>query len=162
MTNPKLPRVVIDLNERFKGNDPEDPNDFWFVAENRGPETTRWADRFTEYAPVSEMEEREKVLRDEIDKLETALTLQGIDYGKEFEEAQSRYICAVKGRQDFRAAFKESQSRLAQAVEALEKIADPRKRHSEPDKYTELGCVMNIANEVLAQIKAPEAQRRNE
>lgn len=34
--------------------------------------------------------------------------------------------------------------------EALEKIADPRKRHhSEPDKYTELGCVMQIAQDAL-------------
>lgn len=33
---------------------------------------------------------------------------------------------------------------------ALEKIADPRKRtHQEMDKYTELGCVMNIASEAL-------------
>lgn len=32
---------------------------------------------------------------------------------------------------------------------ACEKIADPRKRHSEPDKYTELGCVMNIADQAL-------------
>lgn len=32
-------------------------------------------------------------------------------------------------------------------VEALEKIADPRKRdHREPDAATELGCVMHIAN----------------
>lgn len=34
--------------------------------------------------------------------------------------------------------------------DALEKIADPRKRdHKEPDAYTELGCVMNIAAEAL-------------
>lgn len=33
---------------------------------------------------------------------------------------------------------------------ALKKIADPRLRdHTEPDAYTELGCVMNIANEAL-------------
>lgn len=38
--------------------------------------------------------------------------------------------------------------------EALEKIADPRKRdHSEPDAYTQLGCVMNIANEALSDPK---------
>ena len=37
-------------------------------------------------------------------------------------------------------------------VAALEKIADPRKRdHSEPDAYTQLGCVMNIANEALKE-----------
>ncbi len=33
---------------------------------------------------------------------------------------------------------------------ALEKIADPRKRdHSEPDTYTTLGCVMQIAQDAL-------------
>ena len=37
-----------------------------------------------------------------------------------------------------------------QAVEVLEKIADPRKRdHREPDPYTQLGCVMNMAQEWL-------------
>ncbi len=35
--------------------------------------------------------------------------------------------------------------------QALGKIADPRLRdHREPDAYTELGCVMNIASEALA------------
>lgn len=34
--------------------------------------------------------------------------------------------------------------------QALEKIADPRKRdHAESDAYTQLGCVMNIASEAL-------------
>ena len=34
---------------------------------------------------------------------------------------------------------------------ALEKISDPRKRdHTEPDAYTQLGCVMHIAQEALA------------
>jgi hypothetical protein len=34
--------------------------------------------------------------------------------------------------------------------EALEKIEDPRKRtHKEPDYYTEVGCMMNIAGEAL-------------
>ena len=37
------------------------------------------------------------------------------------------------------------------AKAALEKIADPRKRdHQEPDKYTEVGCLMNMASEALA------------
>lgn len=35
--------------------------------------------------------------------------------------------------------------------EALAQIADPRLRpHREPNAYTELGCVMNIANEALS------------
>jgi hypothetical protein len=38
-------------------------------------------------------------------------------------------------------------------VEALKKIADPRLRdHTEPDAYTELGCVMNMAEEALEKI----------
>ena len=41
-------------------------------------------------------------------------------------------------------------SRAQVLVDALEKIEDPRKRdHKEPDAYTELGCVMNIATEAL-------------
>lgn len=55
--------------------------------------------------------------------------------------------------------IREQQQALDQALaanaelrEALERIADPRKRgHREPDAYTELGCVMNIASEALAQ-----------
>ncbi|CAM6004917.1 unnamed protein product [Sphagnum balticum] len=44
---------------------------------------------------------------------------------------------------------------LKTASEALEKIADPRKRgHSEPDAYTSLGCVMNIADEALATLSS--------
>lgn len=43
---------------------------------------------------------------------------------------------------------------LIAVVEALEKIADPRKRdHKEPDTYTELGCVMNIANDALERLE---------
>lgn len=39
------------------------------------------------------------------------------------------------------------------AQEALDKIADPRKRdHKEPDKYTECGCMMNIAEKALNSI----------
>lgn len=39
---------------------------------------------------------------------------------------------------------------VARLRSVLEKIADPRKRdHQEPDKYTELACVMHMANEAL-------------
>lgn len=42
--------------------------------------------------------------------------------------------------------------KINKLVAALEKIADPRKRdHTEPDAYTELGCVMNIADEALKE-----------
>jgi hypothetical protein len=41
--------------------------------------------------------------------------------------------------------------------DALEKIADPRKRdHQEPDAYTQLGCIMNIANEALEKANKSE------
>ena len=44
-----------------------------------------------------------------------------------------------------------AQERVRVLEEALEKIADPRKRdHKEPDAYTELGCVMSIAEAALA------------
>lgn len=46
----------------------------------------------------------------------------------------------------------ELEKQLKVAREALDKIRDPRKRHSEPDKYTELGCVMNIADEALKKL----------
>lgn len=42
---------------------------------------------------------------------------------------------------------------LLLAIEALEKIADPRKRHKEPDKYTEVGCIMNISDQALQRIE---------
>lgn len=35
---------------------------------------------------------------------------------------------------------------------ALDQIRDPRKRHKEPDSYTELACVMNIADEALKKL----------
>ena len=44
-----------------------------------------------------------------------------------------------------------TQAALDVMRDGLDKIADPRKRdHSEPDAYTTLGCVMNIADEALA------------
>jgi hypothetical protein len=50
----------------------------------------------------------------------------------------------------------ENFERASIAVEALDQIRDPRKRHAEPDKYTELGCVMNIADKAYEQITAPK------
>jgi hypothetical protein len=55
-------------------------------------------------------------------------------------------ISAIKG-------VKILEAEHALMKEALEKIADPRKRHKEPDKYTELGCVMNIADVALQGVK---------
>lgn len=39
-------------------------------------------------------------------------------------------------------------------ADTLDKISDPRKRdHQEPDDYTKLGCVMNMATEALERNK---------
>lgn len=51
----------------------------------------------------------------------------------------------------YRTGWDARQPEIDQLVLALRKIADPNLRHSEPDKYTELGCVMNIANEALKE-----------
>lgn len=48
----------------------------------------------------------------------------------------------------------ETFNNLKIAAEALEKIADPRKRdHKEPDDYTTLACVMTIADKALSDIR---------
>lgn len=48
-------------------------------------------------------------------------------------------------------------AQLAIARTALEKIADPRLRdHQEPDKYTEVGCMMYIAEQALALLDRSE------
>ncbi len=42
-------------------------------------------------------------------------------------------------------------------LDALDKIRDPRKRdHREPDSYTELGCVMNIADQAIKNFEEAE------
>ena len=49
---------------------------------------------------------------------------------------------------------RELKDMLEVSIEALENIADPRKRdHNEPDAYTTLGCVMNIADGALTKLK---------
>jgi hypothetical protein len=52
--------------------------------------------------------------------------------------------------------------RASIAVEALDLIRDPRLRHPEPDKYTELGCVMNIADEAFKKITATYSENTHE
>lgn len=53
----------------------------------------------------------------------------------------------------FHNGYEYHREQLKIAIEALEKIEDPRKRdHKEPDKYTECACLMNIASEALAKI----------
>lgn len=52
-------------------------------------------------------------------------------------------------------AYDELKAQTELLAEALEKIADPRKRdHREPDAYTALGCVMHMAEEATAQYRA--------
>lgn len=47
-------------------------------------------------------------------------------------------------------------------VETLRKIADPRLRdHKEPDKYTECGCMMHMAEEALAEYENTNAIKDN-
>lgn len=44
--------------------------------------------------------------------------------------------------------------KLERAKAWLEKIADPRKRdHREPDKYTEVGCMIYMAEEALKELE---------
>lgn len=44
-------------------------------------------------------------------------------------------------------------SAFQKCVDTLKKIADPRLRdHKEPDAYTQLGCVMHMAEETLREI----------
>lgn len=50
-------------------------------------------------------------------------------------------------------------AKLVTALTALDKIRDPRKRHKEPDKYTELGCVMNIADIAYQEIMGGDTQK---
>jgi hypothetical protein len=64
MASPKKkPRVVIDLEEKHRGNEPDEP---WWCASKRGPKTTQWADRFTEYMSVEEHESATKKLQEEV------------------------------------------------------------------------------------------------
>lgn len=67
------------------------------------------------------------------------------------------FISASENRQ-FIARCRQDIPFLLQALnrykDALERIADPRKRtHKEPDAYTTLGCVMNMAEQALAEVE---------
>lgn len=54
----------------------------------------------------------------------------------------------------YKARIKNLEDRLKVAIAELEKIEDTRKiGHTEPDSYTRLGCVMNIAHEALKKIR---------
>ncbi len=62
------------------------------------------------------------------------------------------FICGNQMERDQEIA--RLQKQLDKAKECLGKIADPRKRdHQEPDAYTQLGCVMNMADETLKELE---------
>lgn len=87
-------------------------------------------------------------------------------------EAKDREICRLKERlrhadaclsaanyPAYEAELTRLRELLAGAEAVVEKIADPRKRdHAEPDAYTQLGCVMNMANELLAKLRAERGE----
>lgn len=57
---------------------------------------------------------------------------------------------------------RELEAQLQIAKEVLEKISDPRKRdHREPDKYTEVGCMIHMAEVALAQFTEAQAEEKN-
>jgi hypothetical protein len=65
-------------------------------------------------------------------------------------------------RRQLRRQLRTLREAVGPLVEAVEKIADPRKRdHREPDTYTELGCVMNIADQALAAYHSALAGKEN-
>lgn len=70
---------------------------------------------------------------------------------KYFDEYCSAWNDGAVGEQMRRAPLDKA---VAEAIKALDKIADPRKRdHKEPDAYTTLGCVMHIADEALQKLE---------
>lgn len=71
---------------------------------------------------------------------------------KDPEFILSEYVDLMKRYIDLGAKYQASEERVHKLTEALEQIADPRLRdHTEPDAYTTLGCVMNIASEALKE-----------
>ena len=72
MASPKKkPRVVIDLEEKHRGNEPDSP---WWCAMKRGSKTTQWADRFSEYLSLEEHESTTKKLQEELEAYKETLT----------------------------------------------------------------------------------------
>lgn len=62
--------------------------------------------------------------------------------------ASNEYL--KKWEQETASCCWENEKAASRYKQALEQIADPRLRdHKEPDAYTQLGCVMNIAHEAL-------------
>lgn len=79
--------------------------------------------------------------------------------GKAGEEIAARAEALRIDGEAHYAQLTAERARTQALVEALDKIADPRKRdHKEPDAYTTLGCVMHIAEEALAAHRAQEGE----
>lgn len=101
--------------------------------------------------------EREKEIRESIEYMHSLFHLSierellaEIDALRgEKEMLRSLHLEAVQIRTQRQMELHAQDKELTKLRDALQKIADPRLRHHEPDKYTELGCVMNIANEAL-------------
>lgn len=71
-----------------------------------------------------------------------------------FCELQSKKMTSIEKFAEKHGLEKKVPENVQVLLDALEKIADPRKRdHKEPDTYTELGCIMNIADQALAKFK---------
>ena len=71
---------------------------------------------------------------------------------KEFAEDRLNWKMLANERAgEISTAYKTLKKIVIRYREALERIADPRLRHREPDAYTELGCVMNIADQALKE-----------
>lgn len=81
------------------------------------------------------------------------------EYYKKHPEKSMTYRAWLAGHSSRDTEVRDLEAKLAVAVEALEKVADPRKRdHKEPDAYTQLGCVMHIASEALSRIRGKGTQ----
>ncbi len=87
------------------------------------------------------------------------------DYMKTRDQAAEAFLSinrhdTTSCYQFMRQEREDAQAMCAKLAEALEKIADPRKRdHREPDKYTEVGCMMNMADEALAEYQTYVKER---
>lgn len=96
-------------------------------------------------ASVAAVNAENTALRAEVEKWKTLHTSRTHQHVLEAEN--DRLKVNLASRQTMHDALA---SEIAILREALGKIADPRKRdHKEPDAYTELACVMHIANEAL-------------
>ena len=85
-------------------------------------------------------------------ELET-LKIKVEELERERDQWKEEYFNVCKFATDYEEQRDQALTLLRKAREALEKIADPRKRgHSEPDEYTQHGCAIHIAETTLIEI----------